>query len=126
MDPPEPFEVVDGKSPVLRRSYGGGGEEIRVSAARSVSIHGGGGGDEDDLSEVLLHVEVSKPREDESLHFLCGLYPDALGIHSVFMGPKTGAGGDSESPVVSPTAYNGPNFRYWLLIWLILKNFAFS
>lgn len=106
MKPPEPFAVVKeatpGKSPVLRRSYGNG-EEIAVSVERLRSIRGG---DEDDIGELLLRVEVSKAAEEESLHFLCELYSDALGIDTVFMAPK-----DGPPSLASTTAYAGPAFR---------------
>uniref|UniRef100_A0A1D1XGD5 Mitochondrial acidic protein mam33 n=2 Tax=Anthurium amnicola TaxID=1678845 RepID=A0A1D1XGD5_9ARAE len=40
------------------------------------------------INQLFLHVDVSKPGREEALHFLCGLYPDAIGIHSVCLRPK--------------------------------------
>jgi complement component 1 Q subcomponent-binding protein len=45
-------------------------------------------GNDEDVNQFFLHVDVSKPGQDKSLHFLCGLYTDALGIHSVSLRPK--------------------------------------
>jgi hypothetical protein len=50
----------------------------------------GGNNSDDSINQLLLHVEVSKDGREESLHFLCGLYPDAIGIHSVSLRPKIG------------------------------------
>lgn len=50
----------------------------------------GGNNSDDSINQLLLHVEVSKEGREESLHFLCGLYPDAIGIHSVCLRPKIG------------------------------------
>ncbi|ONK68832.1 uncharacterized protein A4U43_C05F16480 [Asparagus officinalis] len=52
--------------------------------------------DSDSISQLFLHVDVSKPGRSEGLHFLCGLYPDAVGIHSVCLRPK-GPGSDPAS-----------------------------
>ncbi|XP_024017499.1 uncharacterized protein At2g39795, mitochondrial [Morus notabilis] len=117
VDPPSEFSVVkgalDNNGPVLRRSYGDN-EEIRVSVMRLANIipdgaeaDGGGDGEDDDINQLFLHVEVSKAEEKESLHFLCGLYPDALGIHSVSMRPKLEP---LESNVVT-SSYSGPVFE---------------
>lgn len=50
----------------------------------------GGNNSDDSINQLLVHVEVSKEGREESLHFLCGLYPDAIGIHSVCLRPKIG------------------------------------
>lgn len=113
MSPPSPFTVVkgalDGNCPVLRRNYGD--EEISLSVMRLANIVPGddevGDADSDDtINQLFLHVDVSKPGQSESLHFLCGLYPDALGIHSVSMRLKN----DASESVVVPSTYNGPVF----------------
>ncbi|XP_015866807.2 uncharacterized protein At2g39795, mitochondrial [Ziziphus jujuba] len=116
VSPPSPFTVVkgslDGNGPVLRRSYGE--EEVSISVMRLANIIPGAGedsgdGDEDGgINQLFLHVDVSKPGRSDSLHFLCGLYPDALGIHSVSMRPKVKA--DSLSLAV-PNTYDGPLFE---------------
>ncbi|KAF5942487.1 hypothetical protein HYC85_020129 [Camellia sinensis] len=62
---------------------------------------------EDSINQLFLHVDISKPGQKESLHFLCGLYPDALGIHSVSMRPKL----ETSGFLVVPTKYNGPVFQ---------------
>ncbi|KAG0478041.1 hypothetical protein HPP92_012760 [Vanilla planifolia] len=57
-------------------------------------IPAGAEADDDDgnesINQLFLHVDVSKSGNEDSLHFLCGLYPDAIGIHSVCLRPKTG------------------------------------
>ncbi|GMN32623.1 hypothetical protein TIFTF001_041766 [Ficus carica] len=116
VNPPTPFSVVkgalDNNGPVLRRSYGD--EEIRISVMRLANIlpdtaeaDADADGDIDDINQLFLHVDVSKAGEKESLHFLCGLYPDALGIHSVSMRLKFET---LDSNVVSPS-YTGPVFE---------------
>lgn len=115
VNPPEPFTVVkgalDANGPVLRRSYGD--EQITVSVMRLANIIPGGGAaaaaadDADDINQLFLHVDVSKPGQKESLLFLCGLYPDALGIHSVSIRPRPH---DSDSAEL-PSAYTGPLFE---------------
>ncbi|XP_028121548.1 uncharacterized protein LOC114318788 [Camellia sinensis] len=62
---------------------------------------------EDGINQLFLHEDISKPGQKESLHFLCGLYPDALGIHSVSMRPKL----ETSGFLVVPTKYNGPVFQ---------------
>lgn len=114
VNPPEPFTVVkgalDANGPVLRRSYGD--EQITISVMRLANIIPGGGAaadadDADDINQLFLHVDVSKPGQKESLLFLCGLYPDALGIHSVSIRPMAD---DSDSAALRST-YTGPLFE---------------
>ncbi|CAI0410601.1 unnamed protein product [Linum tenue] len=116
VSPPSGFTVLKGaldgsNGPVLSRSYGN--EEINISVMRLSNIVPGGGGDgggadeeEDDINQLFLHVDVSKPDQHKSLNFLCGLYPDALGIHSVSLRPKLEDSGFFELP----SSYNGPVF----------------
>ncbi|KAJ9159698.1 hypothetical protein P3X46_025179 [Hevea brasiliensis] len=110
VSPPSAFTIVkgalDGNGPVLTRTYSS--EEIKISVMRLANIIPGGGGedDEDDINQLFLHVDVSKPGQEKSLHFLCGLYPDALGIHSVQLRPKIDDSGLHEDPY----GYNGPQF----------------
>lgn len=98
--------ALDGNGPVLNRTYGN--EEINISVMRLANIIPGGGGedDEDDINQLFLHVDVSKPGQEKSLHFLCGLYPDALGIHSVSLRTKI----DDSRLLEDPYGYNGPHF----------------
>lgn len=111
VSPPTPFTVVKGAldhgGPVLRRTHGN--EEIGISVMRLANIIPGGGGDEeeDGINQLFLHVDISKPGQKESLHFLCGLYPDALGIHSVSLRPKA----ESSGFLSAPTNYGGPVFQ---------------
>nr|DAD42220.1 TPA_asm: hypothetical protein HUJ06_000450 [Nelumbo nucifera] len=70
-------------------------------------IPGGGDEDEDGINRLFLHVYVSKPDPEDSIHFLCGLYPNALVIHSVSMRPKL----RSSQFLVVPKKYSGPIFR---------------
>ncbi|XP_057980553.1 uncharacterized protein At2g39795, mitochondrial [Malania oleifera] len=112
VSPPSPFSIVkgalDANGPVLKRSYNE--EEISIYVMRLANIIPDGGGEDDGddgINQLFLHVDVSKPGQKESLHFLCGLYPDALGIHSVSMRPKLESSG---FPVV-PSKYNGPVFE---------------
>ncbi|RWW06106.1 hypothetical protein GW17_00030589 [Ensete ventricosum] len=92
--PPPPYSVVEGaldrsEGPVLRRAYGE--EEISISVRRrAFAIPSRSGGNEDEadrghdfISELYLYVNVSRHGRSNSLLFLCGLYPDAVGIHSV-------------------------------------------
>lgn len=122
MNPPSPFAIakgaMDGNGPVLRRSYGE--EEICISVMRLANIIPGtgqdgdgdhDGNDEDDINQLFLHVDVSKPGQTESVHFLCGLYPDALGIHSVSLRPKVKADAEFEASLSVPSTYNGPVFE---------------
>ncbi|XP_022736723.1 mitochondrial acidic protein MAM33 isoform X2 [Durio zibethinus] len=111
VSPPSPFTIIkgglDSNGPVLKRTYGK--EEINIFVMRLANIIRGEGDDpeEDGINQLFLHVDVSKPGQEESLQFLCGLYPDALGIHSVSMRPKL----DSSEDVVVPSKYNGPVFE---------------
>ncbi|KAK4708091.1 hypothetical protein R3W88_029016 [Solanum pinnatisectum] len=111
VSPPSPFTVVKGAldhgGPVLRRTHGN--EEISISVMRLANIIAGGIGDEeeDGINQLFLHVDISKPGQKESLHFLCGLYPDALGIHSVSLRSKT----ESSGFLAVPTNYGGPVFQ---------------
>ncbi|EEF36055.1 uncharacterized protein At2g39795, mitochondrial [Ricinus communis] len=112
VSPPSAFTILkgalDGNGPVLTRTYGN--EEINISVMRLANIIPGGGGEDDDdggINQLFLHVDVSKPGEQKSLHFLCGLYPDALGIHSVSMRSKI----DDSGFLEVPSAYNGPLFE---------------
>ncbi|XP_019192780.1 PREDICTED: mitochondrial acidic protein mam33 [Ipomoea nil] len=110
ISPPSPFTVVkgglDGNGPVLERTHGN--EEIRISVMRLANIIPGGGdeNDEDDINQLFVHVDISKPGQKESLHFLCGLYPDALGIHSVSLRTRDDAGFLEAS-----NKYGGPVFQ---------------
>lgn len=120
MSPPAPFAIVkgaiDGSGSVLRRSYGegAGAEEISISVMRLANIIPGGGDDgEDDgqsINQLFLHVDIAKPGWENHLHFLCGLYPDALGIHSVSLRPKVG-GLAYPGVLRAPTKYAGPAFQ---------------
>ena len=113
MSPPSSFSIIvgalDGNGPVLTKNYGK--EEINISVMRLANIvRGGGGGDDDDeINQLFLHVTVSKLEQKDNLHFLCGLYPDALGIHSVSMRPKAESSGSGF--LVVPSSYNGPTFE---------------
>ncbi|KAL6845479.1 hypothetical protein ACP4OV_024974 [Aristida adscensionis] len=104
MSPPKPFTIVKGaldqaSGPVLRRQYGDAGEEISISVARLANILPAGADSDSDgaagdaamsgsISQLFLHVEIYRPASGKSLQFLCGLYPDAVGIHSVCLRPK--------------------------------------
>ncbi|GFP96261.1 hypothetical protein PHJA_001770200 [Phtheirospermum japonicum] len=85
-------------------------EEINISVMRMVDIVPGGSGDDysdDSVNQLFLYVDISKPGLKESLHFLCRLYPDALGIHSISLRPKA----ESSGFLVVPSKYNGPVFE---------------
>uniref|UniRef100_A0A2P2IX25 Mitochondrial acidic protein MAM33 n=2 Tax=Rhizophora mucronata TaxID=61149 RepID=A0A2P2IX25_RHIMU len=109
VSPPSAFTIVkgalEGNGPVLTRTFGN--EEISISVMRMANVVPGGGDEEDDINQLFLHVDVSKPGQEKSLQFLCGLYPDALGIHSVSMRPKM----DFSNFQDSLSTYNGPNFE---------------
>ncbi|KAM1811568.1 hypothetical protein FF1_028130 [Malus domestica] len=112
INPPSPFTVVqgslDGNGPALKRIFGR--EEITISVMRMANIIPGDGredDDADDTNQLFLHLDVSKPGQKESLHFLCALYPDALGIHSVSL--RKIADLSSSRDILS--TYNGPVFE---------------
>lgn len=109
VSPPSSFSIIkgalDGKGPVLTRTYGK--EEVNISVMRLANIIPGGGGDDDEINQLFLYVTVSKPEQRDNLQFLCGLYPDALGIHSVSMRPKAEPSGF----FVIPSGYTGPVFE---------------
>ena len=124
--PPKPFTIVKGSldqasGPVLRREYGDAGEEISISVARLANIlppdadadsdsdadaAGWDGGMSASISQLLLHVDISKPGAGKSLQFLCGLYPDAVGIHSVCLRSK-----DAESWEGNMASKGGAEYR---------------
>ncbi|KAK1368286.1 mitochondrial acidic protein MAM33 [Heracleum sosnowskyi] len=110
VSPPSPFEVVKGSlqnyGHVLTRTYGN--EEINISVMRLTNIIPAAEDDEEDgMNQLFLHVDVSKPGQSESVLFLCGLYPDAVGIHSISMRAKS----EDSGFVMVPTKYNGPTFQ---------------
>lgn len=113
VSPPIPFKVVkgaiDSAGPVLQGSHGE--EEITISVMRMANIFPGGGDDDDleGISQLFLHVDISKPGRENHLHFLCGLYPDAIGIHSVSFLPKRD---DSSRSLRIPPRYQGPEFLH--------------
>ncbi|GAU40020.1 hypothetical protein TSUD_258130 [Trifolium subterraneum] len=106
VSPPSPFTIVkgalDSEGPVLKRNYGN--EEVSIYVMRLSHSD-----DEQDgaIDQLFIHVDVSKPGQKESLNFLCGLYEDALGIHSVSMRPKLE---ESNGYILIPTQYTGPVF----------------
>ncbi|KAF6169986.1 hypothetical protein GIB67_034378 [Kingdonia uniflora] len=112
VDPPSLFSVVKGSlddashGPVLRRSYGD--EEISIAVTRLANVGEDHDDDQgDDINQLFLHVDVSKPGRDDSLQFLCGLYPDAIGIHAVSMRPKV----EGLQCLVDSKKYSGPAFQ---------------
>lgn len=110
MSPPSPFTVVKGSlesyCPVLTRTYGN--EEVNISVMRLMNIIPAAEDDEDDgMNQLFLHVDVSKSGQGQSLLFLCGLYPDAVGIHSISTRTKS----EDSGFVMVPTKYNGPTFQ---------------
>ncbi|KAG6538559.1 uncharacterized protein LOC122012434 [Zingiber officinale] len=110
VNPPPSYSIVKGalkrsEGPLLRRVYGD--EEITLSVVRravALPSHDSSNGDgaEDHspgfISDLLLHVGVSRGRSN-SLLFLCGLYPDSVGIHSVCLLSK-----------LNPDSYQGRVF----------------
>ncbi|KAK1270159.1 hypothetical protein QJS04_geneDACA012944 [Acorus gramineus] len=94
VSPPSPFTIVkgalDGDGPVLKGTHEN--EEISISVVRLSHIGEEDDDEEDSINQLFLHVRVSKAERGESLHFLCGLYPDAIGIHHVSLR----ADGDAE------------------------------
>ncbi|XP_074577763.1 uncharacterized protein LOC141834212 [Curcuma longa] len=111
VNPPPSFSILKGalersEGPLLRRVYGD--EEITLSVVRralvipSLDSSNGDGAEDHSLgfiSELLLHVGVSRSGRNNSLLFLCGLYPDSVGIHSVCLLPK-----------LNPDSYQGRVF----------------
>lgn len=109
MGPPAEFTIVkgalDSNGPVLRKSYNN--EEISISVMRLANVVSADNEDDDDgINQLFVHIDVSKPGQAKSLHFLCGLYPDALGIHSVAMRPKS-----EDGFIIIPNNYTGPLFE---------------
>ncbi|CAJ1971409.1 unnamed protein product [Sphenostylis stenocarpa] len=104
VSPPSPFTIVkgalDSHGPVLKRSYGE--EEVSVYVMRLSAPED----DDSAIDQLFIHVDVSKPSQKESLIFLCGLYEDALGIHSVSMRPKL----QDSGYLLIPSQYTGPVF----------------
>ncbi|XP_068485698.1 mitochondrial acidic protein MAM33 isoform X2 [Phaseolus vulgaris] len=104
VSPPSPFSIVkgalDSHGPVLKRSYGE--EEVSVYVMRLSAPED----DDSAMDQLFIHVDVSKPSQKESLIFLCGLYEDALGIHSVSMRPKH----QDSGYLLIPSQYTGPVF----------------
>ncbi|KAG6527117.1 hypothetical protein ZIOFF_009210 [Zingiber officinale] len=93
VNPPSAYSIVKGAldrdGPVLRRTYKE--EEITISVMRLENIMPSGVGDDDgddSINQLFLHVDVSKPGREESIQFLCGLYPDVVGIHAVRLRPN--------------------------------------
>ncbi|XP_015628098.1 uncharacterized protein At2g39795, mitochondrial isoform X1 [Oryza sativa Japonica Group] len=128
ISPPKPYTIVKGaldqaSGPVLRRGYGDAGEEISISVARLANImppgadydsdddDGGGGGVSESISQLFLHVDISRPGSSKSLQFLCGLYPDAVGIHSVCLRPKTAESGTAGLAGKGGDGYQGRIFQ---------------
>lgn len=107
--PPREFTIMkkalDSNGPVLKRVYKN--EEISISVMRlaNVTSDEDDGGD-DGINQLFLHIDVSKPGQADSLNFLCGLYPDALGIHSVALRPKS-----EDGFVIPRNKYTGPLFE---------------
>ncbi|KAL5709029.1 hypothetical protein ACHQM5_019761 [Ranunculus cassubicifolius] len=104
ISPPKEFSIMKGAldtdGPVLRRNYGED-EEITITVMRLLNNEE----DEDHINQLFLHVDVAKPGKEDALHFLVGLYPDAMGIHSVSMRPKV------ETLEFNPSKYGGPDFH---------------
>ncbi|KAK3228557.1 hypothetical protein Dsin_000438 [Dipteronia sinensis] len=73
-------------SALVKRSYGH--EEINLYVMRLAQQYD----DDDVIDQLFLHVDVSKPGQKNSMRFLCGLYPDAMGIHFVSLRPKCADG----------------------------------
>ncbi|CAI8586882.1 unnamed protein product [Vicia faba] len=107
VSPPSSFTIVkgalDSEGPVLTRNHGD--EEISIYVMRLANVDDEQSGD---MDQLFVHVDVSKPEQKESLNFLCALYEDALGIHSVSMRPKLQ---QSDGYILAPTEYAGPVFE---------------
>ncbi|KAL9226990.1 hypothetical protein vseg_002741 [Gypsophila vaccaria] len=112
VSPPAEFTIVkgalDSHGPVLKRQFKN--EDINVSVMRLANFVeedvDDNEDDDDVINQLFLHVDVCKPGRTESLNFLCGLYPDALGIHSVALRPKS-----EEGFVFAPNQFTGPLFE---------------
>jgi hypothetical protein len=126
MSPPKPFTIVKGaldepSGAVLRREYGEAGEEISISVARLANIlpseaeadsdSDGAVGMSLSIGQLFLHVDISKPGSGKSLQFLCGLYPDAVGIHSVCLRSKNAGSLDGDVASKGGGAYRGRIFQ---------------
>jgi hypothetical protein len=126
MSPPKPFTIVKGaldepSGAVLRREYGEAGEEISISVARLANIlpseaeadsdSDGAVGMSLSIGQLFLHVDISKPGSGKSLQFLCGLYPDAVGIHSVCLRSKNAGSLDGDMASKGGGAYRGRIFQ---------------
>ncbi|XP_021741817.1 mitochondrial acidic protein MAM33-like [Chenopodium quinoa] len=112
VSPPADFTIMkgalDSNGPVLKRNYKN--EEISISVMRLANfVTEEDENDDDDggINQLFVHVDVSKPGMSDSMHFLCGLYPDAVGIHSVALRPKT----TEEGFLMIPNKYTGPLFE---------------
>ncbi|PQM42383.1 mitochondrial acidic protein MAM33 [Prunus yedoensis var. nudiflora] len=80
INPPSPFTVVqgslDGNGPALKRTFGD--EEITISVMRLANIVPGDGGEDDgaddgdDINQLFLHVDVSKPGRRSLCIFFVG------------------------------------------------------
>ncbi|PIA54254.1 hypothetical protein AQUCO_00900655v1 [Aquilegia coerulea] len=114
ISPPAGFSIIkgalDNDGPVLKKIYGEN-EEILITVMRLSNIlpgvSGAGDDDEDQLNQLFLHVDITKPGFTDSLHFLCGLYPDAIGIHTLSMRPKL----RTPQFLATPNKYGGPGFH---------------
>ncbi|KAK3162069.1 hypothetical protein QOZ80_1BG0084950 [Eleusine coracana subsp. coracana] len=126
ISPPQPYTIVKGaldqpSGPVLRREYGESGEEISISVARLANIlpseadadsdSDGGGGMSGSIGQLFLHVDISRPGSGKSLQFLCGLYPDAVGIHSVCLRSKNAEAWDEDMASKGGGEYRGRIFQ---------------
>ncbi|XP_051142403.1 mitochondrial acidic protein mam33 [Andrographis paniculata] len=109
ISPPSPYTVVKGAldsgGPVLNRHFKD--EEINISVMRLVDLVPSDDNINESINQLFVHVDISKPGLKDSLHFLCGLYPDALGIHSVSLRQKSESSGFLEVP----KKYTGPVFE---------------
>ncbi|XP_021760703.1 mitochondrial acidic protein mam33-like [Chenopodium quinoa] len=112
VNPPADFTIMkgalDSNGPVLKRNYKN--EEISISVMRLANfVTEEDENDDDDggINQLFVHVDVSKPGMSDSMHFLCWMYPDAVGIHSVALRPKT----TDEGFLMIPNKYTGPLFE---------------
>lgn len=126
ISPPKPYTIVKGaldqpSGPVLHREYGEDGEEISISVARLANIlpseadadsdSDGASGMSGSIGQLFLHVDISKPQSGKSLQFLCGLYPDAVGIHSVCLRSKNAESWDGDMASKGGGEYRGRIFQ---------------